>query len=257
MNFLNIPGRPLGDAAIEAIFLVGKTGFICRQTWNKFFAKGCKRWWREQLSLLVKSNYLMVHQNAAGKDIFVLGMKGQQLLEQNGRGFVLPPMIDTISHDRVIMQSLLRLSQLGFVSKWQSEAELKKDNISGLGLRVKNNAIKFPDATAIISMAGSDRQVAFEFERVRKSFSRYGEILFAYAQLQSFSLILYICETDGIKAAIKKTLNEMKRPNLENRIGFVDGAAWKENPESAPITLRNGVVKLVDLCKNNSQKLAA
>ncbi|HLE12940.1 MAG: hypothetical protein A2504_13080 [Bdellovibrionales bacterium RIFOXYD12_FULL_39_22] len=256
MNFLNIPGRPLGEAGFEAIALAGKTGFICRQTWNLFFAKGTFRWRHKQLHSLIKNGYLKPHANQEVKNIYVLGQRGKDLLKSKNLGFVMPPMLHTVTHDRVLMQSLFRLASRGFVANWNTEAELKKENFGDWGIRVKNNKIKYPDATAEISVAGKVRLVAFEYEKERKSFSRYRDILFSYAQQSTYSMILYICETEAIKMALVKTMAKIRSTNLESRIGFVDADSWKSNPESAPISLRGGVIKLIDICKVDHNKFA-
>ncbi|HLE12138.1 MAG: hypothetical protein A2504_17830 [Bdellovibrionales bacterium RIFOXYD12_FULL_39_22] len=249
-------GRPLNDSPFEAIALVGKTGFICRQTWNLFFAQGNLRWRRRQLYNLVENHFLRPHANQEVKNLYVLGPKGKELLKSKNISFVIPPMLHTVTHDRVLMQSLLRLSINGFVTNWKTEAELKKESLGDWGLRVKNNKIKYPDATAEISVADKVRLVAFEYERERKSFARYREILFSYAQQSTYSMILYICETEAIKTALVKIMKQIQSTNLESRICFVDADAWKSNPESAPIAIRNGVVRLIDICKAGPCKVA-
>lgn len=248
------PGRPLGASPLKAIRLVGKTGFLCRKTWNLFFATGNPRWKRRQLHYLIEHNFLKPHRNSEARDIFVLGSRGFDFLSKEGLQPVIPPLLSNVAHDCVIMESLFRLSEEGIMCHWQTEAELKKSNLVELQIKIKNNKNKFPDATALINIAEKQRLIAFEYERERKSFSRYREIMYSYANLVRFSMVLYICETNAIRTAIQNTMTQMGSTSLASRVGFVEAHKWKECPSSAPITIRGKIIRLKDVCQMNSEK---
>lgn len=251
------PGRPLGASPLEAIRLVGKTGFLCRETWCLFFATGNPRWKRRQLHYLIEHNFLKPHRNSEARGIFVLGSKGFEFLSKEGMQPVSPPLLSNVAHDRVIMESLFRLSQDEIVRHWQTEAELKKSNPLDLQLKVKNNKNKFPDATALINIAEKQRLIAFEYERERKSFSRYREIMYSYANLLRFSMVLYVCETNAIRKAIQNTMIQLGSANLSSRVGFVEAHTWKENPSTAAITIRGKIIRLADVGQKNPEKFVA
>ena len=67
-----------------------------------------------------------------------------------------------------------------------------------------------------------------------------------------FSMILYICETDSIRRAIEKTLNHLALSALSSRMGFVDAEIWKTKAEEAPITVRERVLKLNEICQRGA-----
>jgi len=99
--------------------------------------------------------------------------------------------------------------------------------------------------------------VALEYERERKSFSRYKNILWQYSGLTNVSMVLFAYQKKNIKSTIEAAMKYLGQTALSDRLAFVDAEDWKQSPAHAPITLKTGVIKLAVACRRFEEKKAA
>lgn len=152
----------------------------------------------------------------------------------------IPPQF--VEHDEVVANGILKLEDAGICHKWLTERELKMFNLNEYLIQKKDNETKYPDAVLKINIQGGLKTFAVEYERTGKATSRYRTILWNYSSMKSVAVILYIVENDSIKKRIKSALRFVGKPELNQRLAFVDAQAWKENPLTAPIQLRGEVI---------------
>jgi len=249
-------GKEMPKNVYDALRLTGKAGFITRGIWRDFFALGNERWNREQVRLLCERKLLERHPNPIAEDCFVLSRVGRVLLAKHGLHFVGSPYVSQVAHDETIIRSLLSLSREGIAHQWHLESEMKCYQMRQHQLNNSARDQKYPDAVMNIRALGRDRLCAVEYERTRKAPQRYKDILWLYSRMESYWLVLFVCETDTISNTIKRQLHHLKEPSLLSRVAFTSAKHWTTAPESAPIELDDKTFSLKELCAADLPKAA-
>ncbi len=249
MNSYRYPnGREIPANVVLAIRFTGKVGFLSGALWHDFFGIGTTRWKDQQLQFLSESQYFKRHRTATGKSYWVLGDRGIELLKENKDTRVTPVSATHLRHDEVVARAMLTLLKENLLRAFHVEREMKTYGVKQFLLSNKDHDQKYPDAVFKMTAFGGTRIVAVEYERERKSSSRYKNILFQYANLTQLSMVLFIVENSGIRKAIEGAMKHLGQTVLMDKLAFVDAEDWKKSPLTAPIHLKSGAVKLGEIC---------
>lgn len=248
MNLLYPCGQEIPENTVAALRFIGKTGFLSRDTWERFFGTGKPRWRRRHIECLVKRGYLRPHANSEARGTFVLGQRGIALLDEQHWSRVSPAPVSQLGHDRAVGHALLALERDGLIHSWFTERELIRDRDRRYLVQKKDRIAKYPDAIFKMEAFGRGMTVALEYEATRKASVRYKAILRAYTGMQDLSMVLFICRSDTTQKAIQGCLKAFGGTPLVGRIAFADANEWSHSPSHAAITLRNGTVRLGEIC---------
>jgi hypothetical protein len=241
-------GKPMSDNLIHAILFTGKVGFLSKPIWREFFGTGNERWQEKQIQHAIETGFFQKHRNELAKGYWILGDKGIELLREMGGVYVKPVQVNYLNHDQVVAQSILRLRQARIIRTFQVERELKSYGTKEFLLSDQDHDKKYPDAVFRIEVLGEKRTVAIEYERNRKSSSRYKSILFQYASITNLSMVLYIVEEEVTKKAIQGAMKHLGQTALLSKLAFVDAEEWRTSPLTALIWLPRQKVKLGEIC---------
>lgn len=227
--------RPRLDFAAE-IRLAARAGFLTKDIWEEFFAKGKLRWRQYKWQYLSSRGYFRKHSAAYVGETLVLNPRNSTVRQLTG-GFVeTPPYVAELYHDQAVLKGVMRLAKGGLIKRFVLEKQLEREN--GLD----RDAIKYPDA--ILVMPSGDR-VALEIEVMRKSFSRYLEIFKRYRKLKDISKIVYVCEEGSLMELIKRAA-EKSGATPEN-LGFGSLSVWLNRTVDMQIQFRNRKVSFKNL----------
>ncbi len=236
-------GKPIPENVMEALIYIGKVGVLTRPTWKRHFARGNDRWARRQLHDLEHRAVFKKHSCHHQEDTWVLSDWSKALLESNQFSCVSPVPPHLIEHDEVVGNGLLTLKKIGECSKWMTERELKGLNVESFAIENKGKDKKYPDAIFRVP-AAPDLTFALEYERTGKSICRYRSIIRRYSRIQDFARILYLCEDDSIKSRIKSAMAYVGDRSLNDRVGFVYSAQWRNHPERVWVECRGKILSL-------------
>lgn len=250
-------GQCMANNALEALRFAGRTGFLSRLTWDRFFARGTPRWHRRQLEKLVVKGYLKPHPNPQGHGFFILTDKARELFAQHSWSYVRPTPVGQLGHDQVVANSVLALDGAGILQGWAGERELARDRNQAYALNKRDQVTKYPDALLHIQAFGKPMLVAFEYERQRKAASRYQVMFRAYAGMSDLSMILFVCQNVTIRKAIERALKPFVQTPLAGRVAFADAEEWISAPLRAGISIRSGTIQLGDVCSVTDTKSVA
>jgi hypothetical protein len=251
-------GQQMPSNVVSALLLTGKVGFLSRDLWNHFFGEGTDRWHRQQIAHLVDRGYLQKHSNPEAKSTFVLTRKGIEFVGSINGSIVTPPPVTYLTHDGVVAKSLMELQEGHYLNHWVCERELKRDGAKEYLVSSRQDGeFKYPDAVFEIHAFGKLRTVALEYERERKSLSRYKNILWQYSGLTNVSMVLFVYQKPSIKTTIEAAMSYLGDTGLSDRLAFADAEDWKCKTDHAEITLKTGKIKLAVACKRFEGKVAA
>jgi hypothetical protein len=249
-------GRLIPSNVVHALLLTGKVGFLSRDLWHSFFSTGTDRWQMQQIANLVERGYLRKHSNPEARSTFVLTRKGIEEIESVKGSVVTPPPVTYLTHDGVVAKGIVELERQKLLKQWVCEREMKRDGVKEYLVSNRDNELKYPDAIFEIHAFGKLRTVALEYERERKSLSRYKNILWQYSGLTNIAMVLYVFEKASIKTTIEAAMKHLGQTALTDRLAFVDAEEWKRAPEKANISLKTGGINLATACKRFEEKMA-
>lgn len=233
---------------IEAIRFTGKVGFISREIWHEYFGVGNYRWQKRQFQFLIERGYFKKHRNEFAKGIFIVTEKSARLLNQMKLSCVSPVPVMYLAHDIVVAKSILALMRSSLIFEFKVERELKTYGIKDYLLSEKDHDQKYPDAIFKMYAYGGERTVAVEYERERKSTTRYKSILWQYSSLSNLSMVLYVCENIGTQKIIEGALKYLGQTALKDKLAFVSADEWKKSASDAVIQLSSQRIKLREIC---------
>jgi hypothetical protein len=234
-------GRVMSQNTNDCLRLMAKCGFISRGIWRDYFAQGGTRWHRRQLQYLCKRSLIEPHPNPKASDCYVLSKVGKIILAREGLHFVQPPFVGQLGHDELIVRSVLELVSSRLICGYRFESEMRaldaRQHLRNANMRTEDQ--RFADALLEVNVLGKRRILALEYERTSKSSRRYRDKLWSYSQSSSIWVVIFICESDGIRSAIKRQMSFLSSPLLDGKIGFVLRTSWIRGPADAPIALEN------------------
>lgn len=241
-------GQRMPVNALAALRFAGRTGFLSRATWDRFFARGTPRWHRRQFEKLLVKGYLKDHPNPQGHGAFILTDKGRELLAQHSWSYVRPTPVGQLGHDQVVSDSVMALQSADVLHGWSVERELARDRNRAYALQKREQVTKYPDALLRVQAFGKPMLMALEYERQRKAASRYQAVLRAYAGMNDLSMILFICQNVTIQKTIERALKPFAQTALAGRVAFADAEEWISSPLKAALSIRSGTIRLGEVC---------
>jgi hypothetical protein len=242
-------GRKIPPNVIGALAFAGKVGFLNREIWETFFGVGTPRWKEIQLHSLVNAGYLKRHRDKLAKGFYVTTARTDELLTKLKLPRVSPVPTTYLSHDELVATSMLKLLRENFIRGYLVEKELKTYGLKDYLLSEVDHKLNYPDAITNIVAFNEDQTVAIEYEKERKSLSRYKSTLYQYAKLPDVSMVLFVCQNPGIVSAINSAMKHLGQTELTDRLAFVDADEWLRSPADARIYLDSGPIKLRETCK--------
>jgi hypothetical protein len=237
MEFRYRRGHQIPPNVLDAIRLTAKMGFITREIWSEFFARGRTRSKQKQLAFLLAQKILEPHSCRALHGVYELGPYGKALLLSNNCSFVTAPASHFLSHDEFVVTSVLKLKKLGLVDRWVSEAEQKSKKDGQFALELRGREKKFPDAVLGVKVNSRPRIMAIEYERSGKTIRRYRRLLEEYSDLRQIDFVLVIARDDAIVRRIEKARRESGLTRLADRLGYVIAHEWIVDPARASISI--------------------
>lgn len=244
MEFRYRGGRKTPPNVVDAIRFTAKTGFITREIWSEFFARGGPRARQKQLAFLLSQKILDPHSCRPLHGVYELGSFGKALLLSNNHSFVTAPASYLLAHDEFVATSVLKLRTLGLVDRWSTEAELKSKNDKQFALELRDRERKFPDAVLAMKTPNKQFILALEYERSGKTIRRYRRLLEEYCYLFQIDLVLIIARDDAIVRRIEKARRESGLSRLSGRLGYVIAHDWIKDPARASISINDEVTTL-------------
>lgn len=234
---------------LDGLIMTGRAGFMTRKIWREFFGNGDLEVTKKQIKRLLAKGYLSRHPNPIAKHVLVLTSLGKDFLLDKLESFSTLPLAGQLSHDELVLWSILRLTNDGIIADCQFENELKCATKKSLFSSSKYQFSKYPDAAFKILVNDSPKNVALEYERQRKSPERYRDILWLYAGMENLSLIIFICETQVIMDCLKRQIKRIGDPELGSRIALVSAKNWLTGPLSAPLQMSTETYLLKNICE--------
>jgi hypothetical protein len=244
MDFRYRGGHQIPPNVVDAIRFTGKTGFLTREIWSEFFARGGARAKQKQLAFLLCQKILDSHSCRPLHGVYELGSFGKALLLSNNYAFVTAPASHLLSHDEFVATSVLKLRALGNVDRWSTEAELKSKNDKQFALELRDRERKFPDAVLAIKTQGKQFILALEYERSGKTIRRYRRLLEEYCYLFQIDLVLIVARDDAIVRRIERARRESGLARISGRLGYAVACDWIKDPARASISINDEVTTL-------------
>ncbi len=239
---------------LEAIMFTAKMGFLSKEIWGEFFAKGSLRSTQRQWGKLVSDGWFEQHSSPRCSDIFVLTAKAKRLVDSRVQAIAAPPHMGVFDHDTKLSQIVLKMQRQGLILKWTTESELKILSPSSLKLESHPNSYKYPDLLVTLNVSGKPVRLAIELELSRKSFKRYRDIIFSYRRLPAVKGVFYICPTEEIHKAIKKAFRQSHTSLSEKPIGFGFVDQWLCDPAKAGLEMPSRLTTLSELIADIDRK---
>jgi len=215
--------RPKADFS-AVIKFAARSGFLTKDVFEEFFAKGKDRWRRKQWDLLKTRGYFLKHSSAYSRETLVLNPHSKTVQAQTGGFREKPPYLAEIYHDEVVIRGSMRLAKGERITRFVLEKQLRRENTERFDVKTWR---KFPDAILHLK---SGKMVAIEVELRQKSKARYREIFKAYQTVKAVSEIIYVCESWEIERAVRSVAEKFGRQLPPVR--FVSVNKWLETPES-------------------------
>jgi hypothetical protein len=241
----------------RGILFLAKTGFMKEDLWCDFFSEGTMRSRRRSARRLVESGHLTIHPNEAGQRIYLLGRKSENWLRSSGIPFVRGVHMNQLTHDAILSRSVARLDQAGIIGRWRTEKELKRDRDRLYAVKESSERIKYPDLIFTLNTPEGELKSALELEQTQKSRSRYKSIILAYERMTDLAMVLFIVETDAIRTVIQGLAKRYASSALRERMAFAMTKTWQSDPFNADIEVKNGSLKLKNVCGLKSMRQAA
>ncbi len=226
------------------IRLAVRCGFLSKELWNEFFAKGKPRWRRHVWSRFVSIGQFKTHYSKRATDVIVPNFEHPLVKRISGGEVTHAPNTAQIDHDEIIVKSFLALEKQQIIIGAKFEAELKREDqrsIRHYNLSEKN---KYPDLVIEVQNQPQPKKIAIELELSRKEPKRYRQMMNTYMTSKQFSSVIFITELETVKSSIQKAIRETFYPHWERPVGFVDLKEWIKDPSEASIYVKDKVTRL-------------
>ena len=126
-------------------------------------------------------------------------------------------VMDQLEHDLSLIDCREKLITTGSIQNWIPAHRLRTKNFNEFQKRDRRKVI-VPDAIFELKAGNKLIKVAFEFEKTRKSKSRYVTTFERYHLSMPVDLVLYVTASDELKSLIlditKQTLQKLHRQNI-------------------------------------------
>jgi len=229
------------------IAFAAKSGFLSRQLWLDFFAKGAKSWKNKVWRSFTERGYFRLHPSSRAGDVLVPNRKNEMVRRMVGEAVASPPYISQLDHDETCSRIALTLERQGVIQSYMTEAEQKR-HFFGWNRSFRDAAaVKFPDLLLELSGPKGKKLVAIEVELSKKSPKRYCAIFRAYSRKPGHDLLVYLARSETIFDALSRAMKEVRFPTWEHAVGFSLVDDWLNDPGCAAINLSEGKTSLAQI----------
>lgn len=218
---------------IEELAFACRVGFLTRNIWREFFAKGCQRWQNKLWARLRTDGFFRPH--PAMPELYLPNPKNRTI--DPGVPFVAgPPSLNQIRHDELVARTCLLIERQVPHLQVKTEAYLKKEvPLRNKGLRTVDSE-KHPD----LVIRNSGEETAIEIELTQKSRAKYRTILRSYRRT-GFKKVIYIIRSASTMHAIDAAASEISFPRDQIQLGFGSMGDWRINPLVTKINFDHSV----------------
>lgn len=183
--------------------LIQKFGFLSRTIVWKHLSPGGRSMKYFYWNLLRTSPQFKLHNLGVElADYLMLSSEARALL--GDMACVRTRSSTYFDHDEFLMDVILELIQQGFVTRYWTEAELKKDRVEARKILGGDPYDKIPDLVFDLNIKGRTVRVALENERTRKSQERYKKMHYGYRRLKNLDMILFAVSDSATEAALRR-----------------------------------------------------
>lgn len=239
---------------ISEIKFAAKSGFLTKDLWNEFFARGCLSWKYKLWDSLTDEKIFQPHYAKNASGCIVLNRRHNLVQKIVGGEFVSPPFVSQLDHDEKLAKIILGILKDKILINYRLEPELKR---LGSGLRRQYGSEqkdKYPDA--LIQIANEKKtRIAIELELTKKDPKRYRQIMDTYSSFSRADMLIFVVRNDRITQTIKQAMRDSYYPNWERPVGFASLESWTENPTRAKISFAESVTSLSEIAKAKSEKI--
>ncbi len=231
---------------LEAVQISARFGFINREIFNEFVTKKSKRMsyyiWKQMTDFKI---FESISCKLISKDYLKLSRTGKALALRMHLHPVSTPHIGVLSHDEFLMKLTLANESISLFKNVKTENDLKSNpQFFGRNFGMSNQ--KYPDLYVNID----GYKVAIEYERTRKSFSSYRQILTSYSIFREVDLVLFIVTTEAIKNTITCMAKRIQYPVERRPIAFAMATDVSKNLFSFPVAINENTVSFDKLIKD-------
>ena len=114
------------------IHLAVRCGFLSKELWNEFFAKGKPRWRRHVWTRFVSSGLFKTHYSKRATDVIIPNFDHPLVKRISGGEVTHAPNTAQIDHDEIIVKSFLALEKQQIIIGQLSLKLNSKEKIKGL-----------------------------------------------------------------------------------------------------------------------------
>ncbi len=229
------------------IHLAVRCGFLSKELWNEFFAKGKPRWRRHVWTRFVSSGLFKTHYSKRATDVIIPNFDHPLVKRISGGEITHAPNTAQIDHDEIVVRSFLVLERDQIIFSAKFEAELKREDLRSLRRYNSSDKTKYPDLVIEVQGESEPKKIAIELELSRKEPKRYRQMMNTYMTSKQFSSVIFITELETIRTSIKKAIRDTFYPYWERPVGFVDLKEWIKDPSAAAISVGDKVTSFDSL----------
>lgn len=190
-------------------------------------------------------------------------LKGQFLkLSQLGRSIALkqrlmpvsPPILQQLSHDELILKLALALENKDLIQKSMPEVYYKSSSLF-FSKSFSGPQRKIPDLYFSLNLPYKKIRVAAEYERTRKTESRYRSILMNYASFKEVDLVLFIVNDVLIEKTLRQVAKKVHYPIQNRPLAFALATDVESNLTDFQIRFQNRAVEFSSFVQEMKQMM--
>jgi hypothetical protein len=240
---------------IREIQFAAKSGFLTKDLWNEFFARGSLSWRYKVWNSFTEQKIFFPHYAKFASSTLILNRKHRLVQNIVGEELVSAPFVSQLDHDEQLARIVLGILKDGVATNYRLEPELKRLATGFSRHYESSQKDKYPDA--LLQLANEKKtRVAIELELTKKDPKRYRQIMDAYSSYKRADTVVFIVRTDRISQAIKQAMRDSYYPDWERPIGFGRLDDWRQTPALAQISFKDEVKSLSEMANLNTQKVA-
>jgi hypothetical protein len=219
--------------------VASKAGFLSRRIWDEHLNHGQRSWRFRQWKRLVSNGYFSPCKDFGfTRQALVLSGKGIDTAMALGMDPVGPPGAQCIWHDDDLISMALPLEYRGLITQWNTESELKIRRMKELfRFQEESRNAKFPDLLLKLAHPNATVLWAVELERTRKDYTRYLDLVQAYAGISTISAVLIVVATRSIEANIQQAMQRLSYPQTKRPMIFADYNDFLARPDLAALRM--------------------
>lgn len=233
----------LHPSTIQAIEVAARFGFINDKLFWDFICSTKRAMAFRQWRKIKDSPYFAPIESSVGLNNY---LKLTRAGRTNALGSSLVPMrvpfLQQIAHDELLVRFALANEKAGHINTALPESYLKASPYDFLNA-FNGLQKKIPDLYCSLNVGDKKIRVAMEYERTRKTQSRYRSILMSYAAFKDAELVLFIVNDEAIEKTIRGTAAKIGYPVKNKPLAFAYANDVEKRPSEFPLRLQNRTIE--------------